>query len=126
MKRADDYQKRREHLAQLDDKQLEERFWSLVGQLVDPLLQMGRENTTPAIERSVLLRMGFSSLEARDIVQGCLERGLLGHGAGHVVYKLAKSENMELRAAGLSLAGGENWDKAAALFAEANAARNGG
>lgn len=126
MKRTDDYQKRREHLAKLDDGQLEERFWSLVGQLVDPLLQLGRENTTPAIERSVLLRMGFSSLEARDIVQGCLERGLLGHGAGHVVYKLAKHENIELRTAGLSLAGGDNWDKAAALFADSSPAQNGG
>ncbi|MBQ7568155.1 ornithine aminomutase subunit alpha [bacterium] len=122
MKRADDYQARRAHLAELSDEQLEERFWALTGKLVDPLLQLGRDNTTPAIERSVLLRMGFSSLEARDIVQGCLERGLLGHGAGNVVYRLSKSEKLELREAGLSLVNGENWDKAVALFAKSAAA----
>ena len=37
----------------------------LTGQLVDPLLELAKENTSPAIERSVLLRMGFSSLEAK-------------------------------------------------------------
>ena len=119
MKRADDYQERRAHLAGLSDAQLEERFWSLVGQLVDPLLQLGKENTTPAIERSVLLRMGFSSLEARDIVKGCMEHNLLGHGAGNVVYRLAKSENLEIRPAGLSLLQEDKWDKAVALFSEA-------
>ena len=125
MKREDTYAERREHLRNLSEAQLEERFWDLVGQLVDPLLQLGRENTTPAIERSVLLRMGFSSLEARDIVNGCLERGLLGHGAGNVVYRLAKAENLEIRPAGLSLIAGENWDKAVALFAQGMTGKGG-
>jgi len=36
--------------------------------VVDPLLEYGRTHTTPSIERSVLLRMGFSSLEAKPLV----------------------------------------------------------
>ncbi|MCR4784647.1 MAG: ornithine aminomutase subunit alpha [bacterium] len=122
MKRNDDFLERRKHLANLSDQELEQRFWSLVGQLVDPLLEMGRENTTPAIERSVLLRMGFSSLEARDIVNGCLERELLGHGAGNVVYRLAKKLNLGIREAGLTLIEGQNWELAIELFSTSSPA----
>lgn len=62
MKRDDDYQVRRQSVANLSDKELEQRFWQLAEQIVDPLLKLGYENTSPAIERSVLLRMGFSSI----------------------------------------------------------------
>ena len=116
MKREDDYEVRRAHLKDLTDDQLYDRFWNLCEQLVDPLLDMGREYTSPAIERSVLLRMGFSSLEVKAIVNGCVERNLLQHGAGNVVYKLSRTENLPLREAGVKLANGELWDKAAALF----------
>ena len=57
MKRDDDYQVRRQSVANLSDKELEQRFWQLAEQIVDPLLKLGYENTSPAIERSVLLRM---------------------------------------------------------------------
>jgi len=83
------------------------------------LLKLGHENTTPAIERSVLLRMGFSSLEVKEIVDGAEKRGLLGHGAGHVVYKLSKARNIPIRDAGLCLIEGNAWDEATALFKEA-------
>ena len=73
MKRTDDFQERRAHLANLTDDQLEARFWELANKLVDPLLKMGYEYTSPAVERSVLLRMGFSSIEAKAIVDGCIE-----------------------------------------------------
>ena len=116
MKRNDDYLERRAHLAGLTDKELEERFWELANKLVDPLLQMGYEYTSPAVERSVLLRMGFSSIEAKAIVEGCIEHDLMSHGAGNVVYRLSKAENMELRPAGLALAEGRLWDKAEKLF----------
>ena len=119
MKRDDDFAKRREHLKDLTDEQLYERFWQLAGQIVDPLLKLGHENTTPAIERSVLLRMGFSSLEVKEIVDGAEKRGLLGHGAGHVVYKLSKARNIPIRDAGLCLIEGSAWDEATALFKEA-------
>ncbi|MDL2293170.1 ornithine aminomutase subunit alpha [Ruminococcaceae bacterium OttesenSCG-928-D13] len=116
MKRQDDFTLRRAHLANLSDDALKDRFWELAEQVVNPLLKLGYENTTPSIERSILLRMGFSSLEAVPIVDGALERSLLGHGAGNIVYKLAKSKNMEIREAGLALAEGKLWDDAEALF----------
>lgn len=118
MKHTDDYAAGSAHLKGLSDEQLRERFWALTGQIVDPLLKLGYENTSPAIERSVLLRMGFSSIEVKPIVDGALERGLLGHGAGNIVYKLANSKGVSIRDAGLALSRGELWDDAAALFTE--------
>lgn len=116
MKRQDDYEKRREPLKTLSDAELKERFWSLAGELVDPLLKLGYENTTPSVERSVLLRMGFSSIEAKAIVDAVVELRLIGHGAGHVVLKLAKAKNIPLRDAGLLLSEGKLTDEAHALF----------
>ncbi|MCL2608887.1 MAG: ornithine aminomutase subunit alpha [Treponema sp.] len=118
MKRADDYPQRRQHLASLSDEQLKARFWELAGKVVDPLLKMGHEYTSPSIERSVLLRMGFSSTEVKPIVDGALQNNLLGHGAGNIVYKLSKARKMEIREAGLALSRGELWEEAAALFKE--------
>ena len=116
MKRIDDFEQRREGLKNMSDEELQARFWSLAKQLTDPLLQMGREYTTPSIERSVLLRMGFSSLEAKALVNTCLEKGLLGHGAGHVVLKMSKVWETDLRNAGCRLIRGEGWVEAAGLF----------
>lgn len=103
MKRADDFETRRVDLANLTDEQLQEYFWTLTAEVVDPLIELGRNNTTPSIERSVLLRMGFSSLEAKPIVNGCIENNLIGYGAGNVVYRLSKANNTTIREAGLSL-----------------------
>ena len=116
MKRQDDYNERRSSVAGLSDAELEQRFWALAGQLVDPMLKLGYENTTPAVERSVLLRMGFSSIEAKAIADGLMERSLLGHGAGNVVYKLSKAQNIGVREAGLALIEGKLWDAAEGLF----------
>ncbi|WP_299949539.1 ornithine aminomutase subunit alpha [uncultured Ruegeria sp.] len=118
MKRKDEFEKRRSHLASLSNDELQARFWELTDMVVDPLLELGRKNTTPSIERSVLLRMGFSSIEALAIVEGVLDRGLMGKGAGHVVFKLAKSEGMGIRDAGLELANGKLWDRAIGLFSK--------
>ena len=120
VKRADDYNTRRAHLANLSDQELYERFWALAGDIVDPLLELGQKNTSPAIERSVLLRMGFSSIEAKAIVDGVIDRGLMGKGAGHVVYKLAKAQNISVREAGVALADGKLWQEAADLFKGGN------
>ena len=119
-RRADDFNERRAHLAKLSDQELYERFWSLASDIVDPLLELGRKNTSPAIERAVLLRMGFSSIEAKAIVDGVIDRGLMGKGAGHVVYKLAKSKNISVREAGVALADGKMWQEAADLFKGGN------
>lgn len=116
MKRADDFQARRAHLANLSEEQLEQRFWELAEKIVDPLLELGRKNTTPSIERSVLLRMGFSSLEAKSIVDKTMDRGLMGKGAGHLVYRLAKDKNISVRDAGVALSEGKYWDEVVEVF----------
>ena len=116
IKREDDFQNRREHLKSLSDEELKARFWALTGQLVDPLLELAKENTSPAIERSVLLRMGFSSLEAKAIVDACMEKSLLGHGAGNVVYRYSKHTGQGIREAGLALLTPANMEEAARLF----------
>ena len=116
MKRADDYQQRRAHLANLSDEELYEKFWSLAEQIVDPLLDLGRKNTTPSVERSILLRMGFSSLEVKPIVEGVMNKGLMGKGAGNVVWRLSKKLGCSVREAGLLLADGKHWDDVDTLF----------
>lgn len=120
MERADDFEKRRveKGIADLSDQELYDRFWELTAQVVDPLLELGRKNTTPAIERSVLLRMGISSLDSQKIVKGCIDNGLMGHGAGHVVYKIAKAKGIGIRQAGEALAKGDYWPDAVAAFAK--------
>ncbi|MBF4693728.1 ornithine aminomutase subunit alpha [Fusibacter ferrireducens] len=116
LKREDDFQQRRVHLADLTDEQLKERFWNLLEEVVDPLLDLAKTHTSPAVERSVLLRMGFSSLEAQPLVDGAIDRGLIGHGAGHVVYKVAQAKNLDIRTAGLELIEGKHWDDAVTMF----------
>ena len=66
MKRADDFQERRKHLANMTDEELFNHFWAVTEQVVDPLLELGRKNTTPSVERAVLLRMGISSMILRQ------------------------------------------------------------
>lgn len=116
MKRADDFQERRKHLANLSEEELEQRFWELAEKIVDPMIDLAYKNTTPSIERSVLLRMGFSSIEAKAIVDGVSDRGLLGKGAGHIVYRLSKDKNLSIRDAGLKLVDGEMWDYVVEAF----------
>jgi D-ornithine 4,5-aminomutase subunit alpha len=116
MKREDDFEVRRQHIADLTDEELYERFWSLTKEAVEPMLELGRKNTTPSIERSVLLRMGISSLDTKPIVEGCMDRGLMGKGAGHVVYKLAQAEKISVQEAGILLAKGKHWDEVVAMF----------
>lgn len=110
------YEERREHLKDLTDEELKERFWKLSEEIMNPLVDLAKKNTSPSIERSVLLRMGFSSMESKGIVEGVIDRGLMSKGAGHVVYKLSKSEGLSVRDAGLKLLDGELWDKAVDLM----------
>lgn len=110
IERKDDFEKRRNHLANLSDEELKTRFWDLANQVVKPLLELAKSHTSPAIERSVLLRMGFSSIEAKAIVDKVIDYGLIGKGAGHVVYKAAKIHNLPIREAGLGLINGKYWE----------------
>lgn len=114
--RQDDFTKRREHLKDLTDAQLKERFWSLIEQIVDPMLDLAKTHTTPSVERSVLLRMGFSSLEIKPLVEGAIDRGLIGKGVGHIVYRIAKENNISIRQAGLDMIDGKHWNQAVAIF----------
>ena len=120
MKRQDDFQERRSHLANLSEEELKERFWDLAGKAVDPLLELAKTHTSPAIERSVLLRMGFSSIEAKPIVEGAIDRGLIGKGVGHIVYRVSKEKNIPLRQVGLEMIEGKHWDDAVAIFKGGN------
>lgn len=117
-KRLDDFQDRRSHLANLSDEELKQRFWQLADEIVTPMLELGKKNTTPSIERSVLLRMGFSSMEAKEIIEGVMEHGLISKGAGHVVYKLAQDKKISVREAGLMLINEKCFDEVVNLFAK--------
>lgn len=120
LKREDDFEQRRAHLKGLSDAELKDRFWQLTEQVVDPLLELARTHTSPSVERAVLLRMGFSSLEAQPLVNAAIDRGLMSHGVGHVVYKISKEKNLSIRQAGLELLEGKHWDDAITLFKGGN------
>jgi D-ornithine 4,5-aminomutase subunit alpha len=107
--REDDFLKRREHLANLSDEELKQRFWDLADKTTEPLIDLAKKNTSPAIERSVLLRMGFSSLEANTLVDKVIVHGLIGKGAGHVVYRYAQLNKISIRDAGLELINNNGW-----------------
>ena len=111
--RDDDFESRRAHLRGLSDEELRARFWSRVAQIVEPLVEEARTHTTPSIERSVLLRMGFSSIEAKQLVSRFHARGLLGHGAGRLVLELAKAKQLPVREAGSALLAGQYWEELA-------------
>lgn len=112
------FEARREHLKGLTDEELKARFWQLAGEIVKPLYDMAYGHTSPSIERSVLLRMGFSSLEANAIVSAAAKRGLLGKGAGHLVLRYAKVSGLgeDYLAAGRALAQGDGWNEVKASF----------
>lgn len=114
--REDDFQERRKHLDDLSDEQLKERFWQLAGDIVDPMIELAKTHTSPSIERSVLLRMGFSSLEAKPLVEKALDHGLIAKGVGHVIYRVAKDKGLSIREAGLQLLDDKHWDYALSVF----------
>ena len=100
MERGDDFTARRQRLQAMSDDDLRAHFWRLVERIVAPLIDEARTHTTPSIERSVLLRMGFSSLEARTLVEQMGGRGLLGRGAGRLVLELARAKGISVAEAG--------------------------
>ncbi len=111
MERADDFAARRARLQKLSDEELHARFWALAEQIVAPLIEEARSHTTPSIERSVLLRMGFSSIEAKALVARLQEKQLLGHGAGRLVLELARRKGVSVRDAGSALLQGLYWEE---------------
>jgi len=118
VQRTDDFETRRQHLANMSEEDLEKYFWELSHQVVSPLIELARTHTTPSIERSVLLRMGLDSLTANGIAEQALNKGLLGHGAGHCVWRYAKIKELTVAQAGAELAQGRGWDELALFFGE--------
>lgn len=116
MKRTDDYMERRKHLEGLSDEELKRRFFSLAEKIVDPMIELSKKSTTPSVERSVLLRMGFSSLEAMDLVNHVLDLGLMGKGAGNVVLKVSERLKRDYLSVGREMAEGKHLDTAKEVF----------
>jgi D-ornithine 4,5-aminomutase subunit alpha len=111
IERPDDFEQRREKLRAMSDEELHARFWNLAEKITTPLVEEARTHTTPSIERSVLLRMGFSSIEAKALVDHMQHRQLLGHGAGRLVLELAKIKKISVHEAGLGLIEGQHWEE---------------
>ena len=109
--RADDFNTRRARVRALSDQELHAYFWSLADKLVAPLIAEARTHTSPSIERSVLLRMGFSSVEAKTLIDRLSERRLLAHGAGRQLLELAKAKEISVREAGSALLAGRYWEE---------------
>lgn len=99
--RLDDFEQRRTHLKGMNDSELRTYFLELSNKLVDPLLDLAYKNTSKSIERSVLLRMGFSSIEAKAIVDLLAEKDLLKKGAGHCVYAIHLKTDKEIHNSGM-------------------------
>ena len=116
MVRPDTFQEVRQHLAHLTDAELEARFWELATKCVDPLVELARTHTSPSIERSVLMRMGVDSRTAMAVVTECDTRGLLAHGAGHVVLKCMHLWGTDAPTAAEHLAAGTGWDDVASFW----------
>ncbi|MGY4687461.1 ornithine aminomutase subunit alpha [Petrotoga sp. DB-2] len=114
--RVDDFQERSKKLQNMTDEELDNYFWKLVEKVVDPLVNLAETHTSPSIERSVLMRMGFNSLQAKALVDKIVQENLLSKGAGNVVYKIAKQKNMGIMETGEALLNGRFWDDVENIF----------
>ena len=110
MIRTDDFAVRRQKLAGMSSEELKQHFWSLAEKIVDPLLDSAKKYTSPSIERSIVLRMGFSSLEATPLIKSAIDHGLMGKGVGHLIYRVANDKKISVRNAGLEMIDGLHWD----------------
>lgn len=114
--RKDDFNSRKKHLENLTDEELKNYFWDLAHKAVEPMLELAKNNTSPAIERSILLRMGFSSIEAKVLVEKVIDYNLIKKGAGHVVYRYSKLAHLSIRDAGKDLMDDNGWEIVKASF----------
>ena len=121
MVREDTFDHAHQYLSGLTDEELQMRFWHLTQEIVDPLVDLARTHTSPSIERSVLMRMGIDSPTCGAVVGECEKRGLLGHGAGHVVLVVMQALDLDAPAAAFRLADGdtEAWDVVEAKWGSA-------
>lgn len=110
-KRNDNFKELRNKYKKFSDQELNDYFWSLTEQIVSPLFELAMNSTSPSIERSVLLRMGFSSIEANKIVTHAMKFCLLGKGAGNIVLIYSELINKDYLDAGRELSKGIGWEK---------------
>jgi len=108
IERNDDFAKKREHIKNLSDEELKNRFWELAERIVEPLVELAKTHTSPSIERSVLLRMGFDSIQSKAITKKVIEANLLGKGAGNVVLRFSKKHKCSIEKAGERIINGES------------------
>ena len=114
--RLDDFETRRAHLKNMSDVELKAYFLELADKIVDPLLDLAYKNTSKSIERSVLLRMGFNSLEAKGIVDILNEKNLLRKGSGQCVYLVSQNLGIDIHEAGLKIQNSEEIDYLLSYF----------
>jgi D-ornithine 4,5-aminomutase subunit alpha len=107
MVREDTFEHAHQYLSGLTDEELQMRFWHLTQEIVDPLVELARTHTSPSIERSVLMRMGIDTPTCVAVVAECEKRGLLGHGAGHVVLVVMQALDVDAPSAALRLVDGD-------------------
>ncbi len=110
IERNDDFEARRGHLKSMSDQELKAYFLELSEKLVDPLLDLAYKHTSKSIERSILLRMGFSSIECKAIVDMINEKNLLSKGAGQCVYLVSKNKGISIHEAGMLLQNSDEFD----------------
>ena len=90
------------------DPRVVRRARRLAERAAAPVIELARTHTSPSIERSVLLRMGIDSVTTHGIVERVLEAGLLGHGAGHAVLKVARKTGKDVRGAAQAILDDQN------------------
>lgn len=95
--RVQAFQARQAELAKLSDEELKARFWEVINDLMEPVAELARTHTSPSIERSVLMRMGIDSVSTHPVVDAIHDKGLLGKGAGHVLLKLMRKRDLEIK-----------------------------
>jgi D-ornithine 4,5-aminomutase subunit alpha len=110
------FENKRKHLKTLTDDQLHAYFWELTSKIVDPLIELAKTHTSPSIERSVLLRMGFTSIESSNLVEKCIHNNLISHGAGNIVLRYAQVNNISIQEAGNKLITEDDWNIVLKLF----------
>ena len=98
------FERLRAELATMDDEALKARFWALCEQVMTPIVELARTHTSPSIERAMLLRMGVDSVTTHSVVENVYQAGLLGKGAGHAVWRLAKRDGISIPEAAARIA----------------------
>ena len=62
MKRADDFEERRKHIADLSDEELYNRFWELTAQVVDLTGKVLRQNAIEGVDGSNQIQLNLNGI----------------------------------------------------------------